>query len=136
MTTTVERPTSPAPAPKPAAKKPKPTIDAGRAASLYTTRAVVADPPADHLTDAQVRQFQEQGWLAIEGVFSAGEVEVAKVALADFIHGRITPKDGRSHVQEEPATRNADGTLAAETTEERELRVRKVFDFTHHDERL
>ena len=136
MTTTVERPTSPAPAPKPAAKKPKPTIDAGRAASLYTTRAVVADPPAEHLTDAQVRQFQEQGWLAIEGVFSASEVEVAKVTLADFIHGRITPKDGRSHVQEEPALRNADGTLAAETAEERELRVRKVFDFTHHDERL
>jgi phytanoyl-CoA hydroxylase len=146
MTTTIDRPSSAAPAPaekpaarstaRPAAKRPKPAIDADRAASLYTTRAVVADPPVDDLTDAQVRQFQEQGWLAVEGVFTAAEVQVAKVALADFIHGRITPKDGRSHVQEEPALRNADGSLAAETLEERELRVRKVFDFTHHDERL
>jgi phytanoyl-CoA hydroxylase len=134
MTATVERPAASATTSK--RKKAKPVIDSGRAASLYTTRAVAADAFADSLTDAQVRRFREQGWLAIEGVYTAEEVEVAKVALADFIHGRVTPKDGRTHVQEEPALLNADGTLAPETPEERELRVRKVFDFTHHDERL
>ncbi|HEU5317653.1 MAG TPA: phytanoyl-CoA dioxygenase family protein [Chloroflexota bacterium] len=134
MTATVERSAAtPAPA-KP--RKAKPVIDAGRAGSLYTRRAVTADAFAEHLTEAQVRQFREQGWLAMEGVFSAEEVEVAKVALADFIQGRVTPTDGRTHVQEEPALLNADGSLAPETPEERELRVRKVFDFTHHDERL
>jgi phytanoyl-CoA hydroxylase len=135
MTATVERPV-PAAAKGPKAKKPKPVIDAGRAASLYTTRAVQADPATDRLSEAQVRQFHEQGWLAIEGVYSADEVEIAKVALADFIHGRITPTDGKTHVQEEPAATLADGTLAPETPEDRELRVRKVFDFTHHDPRL
>ena len=135
MTTTVERAAAPVAVPA-RPKKPKPVIDSNRAASLYTTRAVRADPFAESLTADQVQQFRDQGWLALEGVFSPAEVEVAKLALADFIHGRITPKDGRTHVQEEPALRNADGSLAPETPEERELRVRKVFDFTHHDERL
>lgn len=138
MTATVEKPAPTAQTTRGAtrAKRAKPVIDAERAASLYTTRAVAADAPADRLSDAQVRQFREQGWLALEGVFDTHEVETAKQALADFIHGRITPTDGRTHVQEEPALRNADGSLAPETTEERELRVRKVFDFTHHDPRL
>jgi phytanoyl-CoA hydroxylase len=144
MTATVERPRSadaptPASAPAPARaskRKAIPILDAERAQRLYTTRAVQAAPFAERLTDAQVRQYEEHGWLAIEGVYSAGEVEVAKTALADFIHGRITPTDGRTHVQEEPALTLADGSLAPETEDERELRVRKVFDFTHHDPRL
>ncbi|CAA9296949.1 MAG: hypothetical protein AVDCRST_MAG77-5271 [uncultured Chloroflexi bacterium] len=138
MTATVERPqrADALPAPAKPAKQPTPTLDADRAQRLYTTRAVQADPSADRLSDAQVRQFREQGWLALEGVYSAAEVELGKAALADFIHGRIAPTDGRTHVQEEPALRLADGSLAPESTEERELRVRKVFDFTHHDPRL
>jgi phytanoyl-CoA hydroxylase len=111
-------------------------IDAERAARLYTTRAVGADPFAEHLSVAQVAQFRHQGWVALEGVFAPEEVGVAQEALADFIHGRIVPKDGRTHVQEEPAARRAGGGYEPETPEERELRVRKVFDFTHHDERL
>ncbi|MGH2368723.1 MAG: phytanoyl-CoA dioxygenase family protein, partial [Chloroflexota bacterium] len=35
-----------------------------------------------------------------------------------------------------PVLRRPDGTPAPETEAERELRVRKVFDFTHHDQRL
>ncbi len=138
MTATVAPPVQSAPKTPGASKtkKPKPVIDPTRASSLYTTRAVQADPAADRITEAQVRQFHEQGWLAIEGVYSAEEVETAKVALADFIHGRITPTDGKTHVQEEPAATMADGSLAPETPEARELRVRKVFDFTHHDQRL
>lgn len=134
MTATVERLAAVA-APKKAARL-KPIIEADKASRLYTTRAVAADPFAESLTEAQLRQFREQGWLALEGVYTTDEVEVAKTALADFIHGRIVPKDGRTHVQEEPAARLADGSAAPETAEERELRVRKVFDFTHHDERL
>jgi phytanoyl-CoA hydroxylase len=111
-------------------------IEPEKAARLYTTRAVQADPFAERLSEAQVRHFREQGWLAIAGVFSGEEVETAAVALSDFIQGRIVPRDGRTHVQEEPALRLADGTPAPETPEARELRVRKVFDFTHHDERL
>ncbi|HEV2123932.1 MAG TPA: phytanoyl-CoA dioxygenase family protein, partial [Chloroflexota bacterium] len=138
MTATVERPIQ-APAPKPRSKparKPKPVITAERASSLYTTRAVQADQFTEQLTEEQIRQYHEQGWLAIEGIYSAAEVEIAKATLSDFIHGRITPTDGRTHVQEESAVLQEDGTPAPETPEERELRVRKVFDFTHHDERL
>jgi phytanoyl-CoA hydroxylase len=134
MTITVERAAPVATPAKP--KKRKPVIDAGRARRLYTTRAVQADPFAESLSDIQVLRFREQGWLAIQGVFSADEVELGKVGLADFIHGRITPTDGRTHVQEEPALLLPDGTPAPETPGERELRVRKVFDFTHHDPRL
>lgn len=103
---------------------------------LYTTRAVAADPRTERLSAEQVAQYASAGWLAVEGVFSAPEVETAKLALSDFIHGRIAPKDGRTHVQEEPALRRADGSAAPETPDEREQRVRKVFDFTHHDPRL
>lgn len=134
MTATTERPREAA---TPAPRRPaKPVLTAERARSLYTTRAVQAQPPAERLSASDVRQFQEQGWLAIEGVYSSEEVEVAKVALADFIHGRIALTDGRTHVQEEPAVQREDGSLAPETPEARELRVRKVFDFTHHDPRL
>lgn len=114
----------------------KPIIAAERAYRLYTTRAVVADPFAEELSAEQVEHFHAQGWLALEGIYSAAEVEVAKSGLADFIQGRITPKDGRTHVQEEPALTLPDGTLAPESAAERELRVRKVFDFTHHDPRM
>ena len=138
MTATIDAPTSQAPAARPhvARSGAKPQIDSTGAARLYTTRAVAADPFAERLTPAQVAQFQSQGWIAVEGVFTPDEVETGKIGLADFIHGRITPTDGRTHVQEEPALRLSDGTLAPETLEERELRVRKVFDFTHHDPRL
>jgi phytanoyl-CoA hydroxylase len=133
MAATIEQPAS---RPAPAERRATPGIEEERAQHLYTTRAVQADVFAETLTEAQVRRFHEQGWLALEGVFSPAEIEIAKAALSDFILGRITPKDGRTHVQEEPALRRADGTLVPETPEERELRVRKVFDFTHHDDRL
>src|SRR5689334_14920168 len=105
MTTTLDRPAAQPVAPDQAAKlakrasPAKPEIDVERAARLYTTRAVAADPFAESLTEAQARQFREEGWVALEGVFSADEVEIAKVALADFIQGRIAPTDGRTHVQ-------------------------------------
>lgn len=114
----------------------RPRLDGAGIRRLYTTRAVAADPPAESFSERQIRQFQEQGWVAMEGIFSLAEVETAKQALSDFIAGRIVPKDGRTHVQEEPALRLPDGSLAPESPLERELRVRKVFDFTHHDERL
>lgn len=143
MTTTLDprRPqqggVAPAPAARPAqGRRPRPQLDPERAARLYTTRAVQADPPAERLSVDQVRQFQDQGWLAIAGVFAPPDVETAKTALSDFIQGRIVPKDGKTHVQQEPAARMLDGSLAPESEAERELRVRKVFDFTHHDPRL
>jgi phytanoyl-CoA hydroxylase len=105
-------------------------------AALYTTRPVAADPFAERLDEAQLAHYATQGWLAISGVFTPDEVQTATTALSDFIHGRIAPTDGRTHVQEEPALRQADGSPAPETAAERELRVRKVFDFTHHDPRL
>jgi len=105
-------------------------------AALYTTRPVVADAFTERLSAAQVQRYAAQGWLAVSGVFSRDEVRTATTALADFIHGRIAPADGRTHVQEEPVLRQADGTPAPETPEAREVRVRKVFDFTHHDPRL
>jgi phytanoyl-CoA hydroxylase len=135
MTTIVEHPSAATPAPK-RARKQKPVISAEKAERLYTTHAVQAAPFTQSLSEKQVRQYRDQGWLAIEGLFSGAEVEIAKTALSDFIHGRIAPKDGRTHVQEESVLLGLDGTPEAETPEERELRVRKVFDFTHHDERL
>jgi hypothetical protein len=136
MTASVLRPVAP---PQKSKKEDRPVIDAERAKRLYTTRAVHADPFSESLTDAQIRQFREQGWVAIEGVFSAEEVDAAKAALSDLIHGRIALKEGLNYVQEEPAPLLADGTPAPETPEERELRVRKVFvthNFTHHHPRI
>jgi len=97
---------------------------------------VAADPFAARLSEAQVARFAAQGWLAVSGVFRPDEVQTAVAALGDFVHGRIVPTDGRTHVQEEAALRQADGAPAPETPEARERRVRKVFDFTHHDPRL
>ena len=138
MVATIEQPSAPTSPARPAATATpaKPSVGLDQAQRLYTTRAVQADAFAETLTEAQVRHFHERGWLAVEGIFSPEEVETAKEALSDFVLGRITPKDGRTHVQEEPALRLADGSLAPESPEERELRVRKVFDFTHHDDRL
>ena len=137
MSATVLRPVAP---PQTAKKKEdRPVIDPERAKRLYTTRAVQADPSSESLTDAQIRQFREQGWVALEGIFSDEEVEAGKAALSDLIHGRIARKEGINYVQEEPAVLLPDGTPAPETPEERELRVRKVFitfDFTHHHPRL
>ncbi|HEX2037533.1 MAG TPA: phytanoyl-CoA dioxygenase family protein [Chloroflexota bacterium] len=139
MTTTIparQAESAPAAPPTPARRPGPRLLDEAQAGRLYTTVVVSADPSTARLSEAQVRQFREQGWLAIEGVFDAEEVETAKLALSDFIHGRIVAKDGRTHVQEEPQLALPDGTLAPETETERELRVRKVFDFTHHDARL
>ena len=139
MTATVPRPVPPPQPPQRSRREDRPVINAERAKRLYTTRTVQADPFSESLTDAQIRQFREQGWVAIEGVFSAEEVEAAKAALSDLIHGRIAPKEGITYVQEEPGVPLADGTSAPETPEERELRVRKVFitfNFTHHHPRL
>lgn len=122
-------------APKPKRKK-RPVLGVEQAAQLYTTRAVTAQPFTDRLSDDHVRQYREQGWLAIEGIFTPDEIALAKQALSDFILGRIRLLDDRSHVQEEPAQLRADGTPTPGTDEGRELRVRKVYDFTHHDERL
>jgi hypothetical protein len=86
MTAALQPPVAP---PQTATKADRPVIDADRAKRLYTTRTVQADPFSNSLSDAQVRQFHEQGWVAIEGVYSHEEVEAAKVALGDIIHGRI-----------------------------------------------
>jgi phytanoyl-CoA hydroxylase len=84
------------------------------------------------LSPAERAAFQEQGYLAMDGLFSPLEVESYKAALADVINGR-TVKDQSLYIQEEPYFKQG-GT--DERVDERELRVRKVFYFVQIEPRL
>jgi phytanoyl-CoA hydroxylase len=87
----------------------------------------------EQLSEADRAFYREQGYLAMEGLFTAEEVESYKAALADVIHGRVG-KDKKLYIQEEPYYQEggADERAAAN----RELRVRKVFYFVQLEPRL
>ncbi len=100
------------------------------AEKLYKPHAIhraISSP--EELSEAHLRQYQRDGFLAIENVFSIDEVESCRQALRDL----IAKGDPRIVTFEDPAK-----GLSIETmpVEERERYVRKVMYFVEHDARL
>ncbi|MCZ7645490.1 MAG: phytanoyl-CoA dioxygenase family protein [Planctomycetota bacterium] len=82
------------------------------------------------VADEQVARYRRDGFLAVEGALSEQEVEDARAGLHDLIVGRNPEFKG---VLFEAAAKEKLETLS-ET--ERELAVRKVFNFIRFDPRL
>ena len=84
------------------------------------------------LTSEDVARFQDEGYLAMEGLFSAVEVESCMAALRDVAARRAELGD-RIWVQEEPFfNQGGEDPRAADP----ELRIRKLARFVKVDERL
>ncbi len=103
---------------------------------LYRTDATalgrILPAYTERLADADVAFYREQGYLAMEGLYSAEEVESYKDALRDLIRGE-TARDKKLYIQEEPYYKEGG---ADERADDVELRVRKVFYFVQLDPRL
>ena len=82
-------------------------------------------------TDAELEQYQTQGYLAMEGLLTPDEVESAKQALADLAHRRVWNE--KVGVQEEPYYRSGGSD---ERIDDAELRIRKLWMFCQADARL
>ena len=80
---------------------------------------------------SDLEQFEAQGYLAMDGLFELGDVEIAKVALGDLAHRR----SGNERVcyQEEPYYAAGGGD---ERVDDPELRVRVIRDFCQAEPRL
>jgi len=103
--------------------------------SLYRTDASALGSvvPAwrERWTDAEVEQYQTQGYLAMDGLLTPEDVEQAKAALADIAYRRVWNE--KVGIQEEPYFR-AGG--ADERIDDPELRIRKLWMFCQADARL
>src|SRR5689334_7325081 len=75
----------------------------------------------EQLAEADRAFYREQGYLAMEGLFTARGVESYKVALADVINGRVV-KVLKLYIQEKPYFKDAGADERAE--DDLELRVR------------
>jgi phytanoyl-CoA hydroxylase len=95
-------------------------------------RARILDGYRELLTAEDLACYREQGYLAMDGVLSADEVEQAKTALSDLI-ARPDLAAGGVHVQIEPFYR--DGQVD-ERVDDPELRVRKIWLFAQIEPRL
>jgi phytanoyl-CoA hydroxylase len=82
----------------------------------------------DELDDKQLQRFGELGFVAVENVFSAGEIATAKQALSDLI---ASPDAEHMCLDIEPDAR--DRKLSPQ---EREPFVRKIMWFTQREPRL
>src|SRR5216110_1743148 len=90
-----------------------------------TAKGRILPTYVETLTEADLAFYRERGYFAMDGLFTAEEVESYKAALADVIHGR-TVADKKLYLQEEPYYQ-AGG--AEDRPDDPELRVRKVFYF-------
>jgi phytanoyl-CoA hydroxylase len=103
--------------------------------SLYRTDASALGNvlPSWHArwTDDEIAQYHEQGYLAMEGLLTPAEVEMAKAALGDIAHRRVWNE--RVGIQEEPYFRSGG---ADERIDDPELRIRKLWLFCQADARL
>jgi phytanoyl-CoA hydroxylase len=98
---------------------------------LYPSSARVIRPLADpsQFTDAHVQQYREQGFLAIENVFTPEEVAAGKAGLTHLIKGGNPDFKG---VQFESGYKADQFT----SDEEREAHVRKCMTFVEYESRL
>lgn len=99
--------------------------------SLYAYDAIAPRVPtlAD-IGEAEVEQYRELGFVAVERGVSMPQVADAKAALSDLINERL---EKRAHLMFEAA---AQGKAQTMTPQERELTIRKVANFKGHDPRL
>ena len=86
----------------------------------------------EQLSKEDIDFYRRNGYLAMEGLFSTGEVEEYKAALGDVLHRRV-PWDEKLFVQEEPFY--AEGGSDDQVTDP-ELRIRKIFHFVQIEPRL
>lgn len=91
---------------------------------MYRFDRIVSDTvgTAAEVTDQHIRQYHQQGFLVIDQLFDASEVDTIKRELQDFIYDR---KQG-AQIQ---YTRNKE---AIPQDEDRELYVRKVQGYVEH----
>jgi phytanoyl-CoA hydroxylase len=103
--------------------------------SLYRTdaSAIGSIVPAwrNVWTEAEIAQYHEQGYLAMDGLLTPEQVGQAKQALADIAHRRVWNE--KVGIQEEPYFR-AGGS--DERLDDPELRIRKLWMFCQADKRL
>jgi phytanoyl-CoA hydroxylase len=96
---------------------------------LYGNDAVHVPLPGPQAVDgAALEQYRRDGFLAVENVFTAQEVEAARQGLQRLITGANA---AFQNIQLEAAAQGRPLTLA-----ERPRQVRKLFDFTAHDSHL
>lgn len=97
-------------------------------ADLYpSTRVYTPLPDPSTFDEAAVARFQREGFIAIENVFSAAELQTSKQALSDLVAGQCLeckPEFERGS--------NVEGLSA----DERERLVRKLMWFCKHEPRL
>jgi phytanoyl-CoA hydroxylase len=84
----------------------------------------------DEISDSQVQDYWRDGYIAFENVLTTGEVDEARQALSDLIHGKVADYKGLEPEKEHAATWP---TLSAE---ERADTVRKLFLFSEFEPRL
>ena len=85
-------------------------------------------PSPEAITDADMQFFRQQGFLAIENVFTTAEVEAAKAGLSWLIGGNVS---AFTDIQFE------DGIdVGRMQSDERESYVRKIMRFVEHEPRL
>lgn len=89
-------------------------------------------PFRERLADSDVARFQDQGYLAIEGLFSGADVEASLAGLHDLALRREELGE-RIWVQEEPFFQERGPDAPAGDPE---LRIRKLARFVKADERL
>lgn len=103
--------------------------------SLYRTDAsalaTIVPSWRDRWTDAEVEQYQSQGYLAMDGLLTPQDVEQAKVALADIAYRRVWNE--KVGIQEEPYYRTGGSD---QRIDDPELRIRKLWMFCQADARL
>ena len=85
----------------------------------------------DQWTDDEIAQYQTQGYLAMDGLLTPEQVELAKDALRDIAYRRVWNE--KVGIQEEPYFR-AGGS--DERIDDPELRIRKLWMFCQADARL
>ena len=105
--------------------------EAGYTRDLYRTSGVAEGiDDFDAFTDAHVRQFHEQGFLAVHRAFSEAETQAALEGMMDLIDGKNPAFKG---LQFEHSVRDRLPTM---TREQKVDAVRKLLRFIGYDPRL
>ncbi len=103
--------------------------------SLYRTDAsavgTVLPSWRERWTEADLEQYRTQGYLAMDGLLTPDEVDVAKAALADIAYRRVW--NAKVGIQEEPYFQTG-GT--DDRIDDPELRIRKLWMFCQAEPRL
>lgn len=100
--------------------------DIARKLYRYDRTPTSSIPALDQIGEQELKQYQEQGYLVIDKVLNEHEVNQSIDALLDIIHTRTVGVKVQFTKKQDPTW----------SEEERELAVRKVYDYVGHEERL